>query len=152
MRVRIAAKTRKVAASTANRTVKLDGSLVLAISPPTRPPSPMPRFIVTRCCANAAGRRSAGVSADRSVPWLGQKAPLPVPASAFSRNACHAVVMRGKRAKAAVMITSAATRVVRAPIRSARAPAIGPETRAAAPLAAAINPASPSEIPRTLCR
>ena len=66
------------------QTVKLDGSLVLAISPPTRPPSPMPRFIVTRCCANAAGRRSAGVSADRSVPWLGQKAPLPVPASALT--------------------------------------------------------------------
>ncbi len=50
------------------------------------------------------------------------------------------------------MTTSAATSVVRAPIRSASEPAIGPETSAVSAFAAAIEPASPREIPRTLCR
>ena len=102
---------------------------------------------MTRCCANAAGRRSAGVSAESSVPWLGQNAPLPVPASAFSRKACQAEVMSGKSANAHAMISSAATSVVRAPMRSASEPAIGPETSAAAPFVAAINPARPRRYP-----
>ena len=42
----------------------------------------MPRFIVTRCCANAACRRAAGVSREMSVDWLGQNAALPAPSIA----------------------------------------------------------------------
>ena len=51
--------------------------------PPTIPPSPMPRFIVRRCWANAACRRAAGVRREISVDWLGQK---PADAGAFDRE------------------------------------------------------------------
>jgi hypothetical protein len=44
-------KPRKVAASIKKRIVKLVGSLVVAIRPPVRPPSPIPRFRETRCSA-----------------------------------------------------------------------------------------------------
>ena len=49
----------------------------------------MPRFIVRRCCANAACRRAAGVSRAISVDWLGQKAAAPAPSIVTSANACH---------------------------------------------------------------
>jgi hypothetical protein len=45
----IAAKSRKMPAPRANRTVKVDGSPALAIRPPTRPPRPMPRSAVKSC-------------------------------------------------------------------------------------------------------
>ena len=53
------------------------GCATLAISPPTTPPSATPRFIVTRCTANAACRALGGVSPVSRLDWLGQNAPLP---------------------------------------------------------------------------
>ena len=49
----------------------------------------MPRFIVRRCCANAACRRAAGVRRAISVDWLGQKPAEPAPSTASRTNACH---------------------------------------------------------------
>jgi len=132
--------------------VNVPGRSVRAIAPATRPPSAMPRFIVIRCCANAVCRRSFGVSALSSVDWLGQKEPLPAPTSMFSRKACQGARMSGKSAKPTAMITSAAVRTARGPSRSDSAPPTNPEHSAAAELDATISPATPSEIPRTLCR
>ena len=55
------------------QTVKDVGESAFAIRPPVNPPRPTPRFIVTRCCANAACSRAGGVKREISVDWLGQK-------------------------------------------------------------------------------
>ncbi len=75
--------------------MKLVGFPVVAIRPPARPPSPMPRFRVTRWSAKAAWRRGCGVSPARSADWLGQKPALPTPATALARKACHGSVISG---------------------------------------------------------
>ena len=62
-----AMKTKNVAASSRNRVVKLPGWRVLAISPPTTPPIPRPRFMLIRCRAKAEWVRSAGVRRESSV-------------------------------------------------------------------------------------
>ena len=77
--------------------VKVDGSDVVAISQPPTVPSARPRLPTARLSANAACRRSGGVTATRSVPWLGQSAPFPRPAAASRRNACQGERIRGKR-------------------------------------------------------
>ena len=64
------------------------------------PPRPMPRFIVTRCCAYAACRRAGGVSRAISVDWLGQKPALPAPSIAIRTNASHGWRTSGKSAEA----------------------------------------------------
>jgi len=132
--------------------VNVVGLSVRAIAPATSPPSAMPRFIVIRCCANAVCLRSAGVSELSSVDWLGQKEPLPAPTSMLSRNACHGVRIRGKSANPTAITSRAALSTVRGPMRSESAPPKKPEQSAAAELEPTINPARPSEIPRTLCR
>jgi len=60
--------------------------------------------------------------------------------------------MSGKSAKPTAMTTSAPLSTARGPIRSDSAPPAKPEHSAAAELEATISPATPSEIPRTLCR
>ena len=47
----------------------------------------MPRFIITRCIANAVGRFSRGVSPAISDDCAGQKPPLPIPAMKLVANA-----------------------------------------------------------------
>src|SRR3712207_7484650 len=59
------------------------------MSPPARPPRPIPRFIITRCIANAWCRCGVGVSPAMSDDWLGQKPPFPAPAIALNRKPCH---------------------------------------------------------------
>ena len=61
----------------------------LAMSPPMSAPRPMPRFIITRCIANVAWRRSGGESEASSVDCAGQKKPVPIPTTAAARNPCH---------------------------------------------------------------
>jgi len=141
-----------VAALSKKRKVNVDGLSVRAIAPATRPPSAMPRFIVIRCCANAVCRRACGVSELSNVDWLGQKEPLPAPTNALSTKACHGVRIRGKSANPTAITTSAPLRTARGPSRSESAPPTNPEHSAAAAFAATISPATPSEIPRTLCR
>jgi len=75
--------------------VKLAGFDVVAMSPPTTPPSPMPRFRVTRWSAKAAWRRDCGVSPARSADWLGQKPAFPTPAIALARKACQGSSISG---------------------------------------------------------
>ncbi|HUI36034.1 MAG TPA: hypothetical protein VLZ04_00960 [Gaiellaceae bacterium] len=67
-----------------NIRVKLPGSEVVAIRPPTTPPIPIPRFMLTRCSAKAACRSSAGVRRESSVDWPGQKQAVPIPSTANS--------------------------------------------------------------------
>ncbi len=132
--------------------MNVPGRSVRAIAPATSPPSAMPRFMVIRCCAKALCRRACGVSELSSVDWLGQNEPLPAPTRMFNTNACHGASISGKRANPVAMTTSAPLSTARGPIRSERAPPTKPEQSAAAAFDATIRPATPSEIPRTLCR
>ena len=75
--------------------MKLVGSEVVAISPPATPPSPSPRFRVTRWSAKAPWRRAGGVSPARSADWLGQKPAFPRPATAAAPKACQGLVISG---------------------------------------------------------
>ena len=59
------------------------------MSPPTRAPSPIPRFITTRCIPKVMWRRSGGVSPTSSVDCAGQKSPLPTPVTVAATNACQ---------------------------------------------------------------
>ena len=86
------------------------------------------------------------------LDWLGQKEPLPVPSRMLSAYACHTVRISGKRLIATAITSRAAISTRRGPIRSASEPATKPEQNAAAELTAAASPASPSGMPRTLCR
>ncbi len=54
------AYTTKVSEFRRKRTVNEPGDSVVAMRPPASAPRPMPRFITTRCMANAAGRCSGG--------------------------------------------------------------------------------------------
>ena len=83
------------------------GREVVAIRPPASPPSPMPRFITTRCIAKATGRFSGGVSPAISVDCAGQKAPLPMPIVAEARKPCQCSWMNGYWRKPSVRKTSA---------------------------------------------
>ena len=87
---------RNVTASSTNRIVNVVGLPTTAIRPAASPPSPIPRFIVTRCCANAACRRAAGVRREMSVDWLGQKPALPAPSIAIRTNASHGTRTSGR--------------------------------------------------------
>ena len=69
--------------------MNVPGESVVAISPPASAPRPMPRFITTRCIANAAGRCSGGVRPAISVDCAGQKKPMPIPVTAATRKPCH---------------------------------------------------------------
>ena len=82
-------KTRNVAASSRNSTVKLVGFDGGRDKAARDPPRPMPRFRVTRCSAKAAWRRDGGVRPASSADWLGQKPAFPTPAIALARKACH---------------------------------------------------------------
>jgi hypothetical protein len=62
------------------------------------------------------------------------------------------VRISGKSANPTAITTSDALRTARGPIRSESAPPTKPEQRAAAAFEATIRPATPSEMPRTLCR
>ena len=87
----------------------------------------MPRFIVTRCCANAACRRAGGVSRAISVDWLGQKPALPAPSIAISTNACHGWRTSGNSAEAdRLQDEAAAEHAAAAPSRSTSGPASEP--------------------------
>ena len=141
-----------VAALTAKRTVKLDGCATEAMSPATTPPIATPRFITRRCSAYAPARRPGGASAARSADCAGQKEPLPAPQTMYSAKACHATRISGMSANATVITHSAAMSTRFGPIRSERVPARKPLRSALADCVAAASPASPSEMPRTLCR
>ena len=123
-----------------------------AMNPPMSPPSATPRFIVTRCVANTAWRRSAGASAETSVDCAGQNDPLPRPATPYSTNACHAECTSGKSATAPAITHNAIERTRRGPIRSEKLPATKPDAKPQTELVAATRPAIPSGTPRSLCR
>ena len=69
--------------------MNVSGGSVVAMNPPVSAPSPMPRFITTRCIANADGRWSRGVSPVISVDCDGQKPPTPIPLTIATRKPCH---------------------------------------------------------------
>ena len=83
---------RRRRSGTARRTCP--GRSASAISPPTSAPTPIPRFIITRCIANVAWRRSGGESAASSVDCAGQKKPLPTPVTTAARKPCHGACTR----------------------------------------------------------
>ena len=82
-------------ASRRNSVWNVPGLSALAIRPPASPPSPIPRFIITRCVAKAVCRLSGGVRPAIRLDWLGQKPPLPIPAIAAAPKACHGSVTNG---------------------------------------------------------
>src|SRR5205085_1384699 len=124
-------KTKKVAASSRNRVVKLPGWRVLAIRPPTTPPRPSPRFMPIRCSAKAECVRSAGVSLDSNVDCPGQKQAVPAPSSASSTNPCQTSRISGKSANEAAWSSSPNSSVFRPPKRSTIVPAPRPAASAA---------------------
>ena len=128
------------------------GFATCAISPPTIPPRPTPRFIVRRCWANAACRREAGVRREISVDWLGQKPAEPAPSIAISTKACQGSRTSGSSPKPIAWSTRPQPSVTRGPIRSIRCPARIPATSSAADETPTIRPAVPSPNPRTSCR
>ena len=75
------------------------GCDVVAINPPTTPPTPMPRLFSTRCIAYALCRSRARSSAATIVAWLGQNEPLPSPARIAATNAGRAVWTSAKPPK-----------------------------------------------------
>jgi hypothetical protein len=141
-----------VSALTTNRTVKDEESELVAIRPPTRPPSPIPRFRVTRWSANAPCRRTCGARPARSDDWLGQKPAFPIPATIAARTACQGWRTSGKLPQPIACSVSAPPSVSRPPILSMTTPIVGPHTIPAAPEAATMRPEIPSEKPRTLWR
>jgi hypothetical protein len=128
------------------------GESVVAITPPASAPRPIPRFITTRCIANAAGRCSLGVSAAISVDCAGQNPPMPTPATAATTKPCQGSSTSGYPAKPAARMTSATASIRRPPKRSTSTPKIGPATMLTTAVVATMSPAGPSPMSRTLCR
>ena len=114
------------APSNTNSTVNVSGEPTLEIRPPATPPSPTPRFIVTRCCANAACSRALGVSLEMSVDWLGQNPALPTPSIARRTYACHGTRTSGSSPKPAACRMSPEASTRRAPTRSMIGPIATP--------------------------
>ena len=71
------------------------GDSVVAMRPPASAPSPIPRFITTRCIAKAAGRSEGAVRPAISVDCDGQKPPTPTPVIIATANPCHASCTNG---------------------------------------------------------
>ena len=132
--------------------VKLLGWATRATCPAASPPSPMPRFIVTRCCANAAWRRAWGVRREISVDWLGQNPALPAPSTIISAKACHGARTSGSSPNPTAWSTSPAASVGRGPTRSITGPARMPAHSCAADELPTTSPAVAAEKWRTSCR
>jgi len=108
--------------------------------------------MTTRCMANAAGRRSAGVRPATRVDWDGQKPPTPIPVIAATTNPCQGSYTSGYAAYPTVRIASAVASILRPPTRSTRIPKTGPATMLTAAFVAMISPTGASAMPRTLWR
>ena len=112
----------------------------------------MPRFITTRCIANALCRRSGGVISVMRVDCAGQNDPLPMPVMVAIRKPFQALSTSTYPAYPTVRNTNEAASTRRPPIRSTSTPAMGPATMLTTAFVASTSPAVPSEIPRTLWR
>ena len=75
--------------------MKLLGSPVVTMTPPTKPPRPSPTFAATRCCANAIARTSGRVTAASSADCPVSHVPTPAPVRNAAGKACHASWMNG---------------------------------------------------------
>ena len=132
--------------------MKDPGESLLAMSPPVSAPSPIPRFITTRCVAKAGGRCSGGVRPAMRVDCDGQKPPTPIPLTTATTNPCHGSWTSAYAAKPTVKIASESASIAFPPKRSICEPKIGPATMLATACVATTRPATPSDMPRTLWR
>ena len=112
----------------------------------------MPRFIVSRCWANAACRREAGVSREISVDWLGQKPAEPDALDRDQDECLPRLADEWEEPEADRLQHEPAAEGSRGPMRSITGPAGIPAASSAADETPTIRPAVPSENPRTSWR